>query len=206
MQLSNQKIAGIILFVGTFLFILALQVAEFIDGASYNVANNHISDLGTYCTTTCVELPSHNLFDVSVFLLGLAIIFGSYFLYRTFKTRVFSGLLILSGIGAMGVGLFPENFATEHRIFSDVVFFFGALAAIASYKIERKPLNYFSPIIGAFSVIMQILYVSGYDLGLGVGGLERMVAYPILLWGVALGAHMIAWDAETTSSLPSARP
>ena len=207
MQLSNQKIAGVILFVGSFGFILAMQVAEFIDGASYNAANNYISDLGTFCTsTTCVELPSHNLFDASVFLIGFAIAMGSYFLYRAFRNKVFSGLLILSGIGAMGVGIFPENFVLEHEIFSFVVFFFGALAAIAAYKIERKPLNYFSPIIGAFSVVMLVLFLTGNNLGLGVGGMERMVAYPVLLWGVGLGGHMIAWDNETPSSLASARP
>jgi len=208
MQLSNQKIAGIILFVGSFGFILAMQVSEFIDGASYNVANNYISDLGIYCATnaSCIELPSHNLFDISIFLLGLAIAFGSYFLYRAFRNRFFSGLLILSGIGAMGVGLFPENYAAEHELFSLVVFLFGGLAAIAAYKIERKPLNYFSPIIGMFSILMLVCFVAGYDLGIGVGGMERMVAYPVLLWGVGLGAHMIAWDEEIHSSLASAPP
>jgi hypothetical membrane protein len=206
MQLSNQKIAGIILFLGSFGFILAMQISEFIDGASYNVANNYISDLGTYCTSSCVELPSHDLFDTSVFLIGLAIILGSYFLYKAFKNKIFSGLLILSGIGAMGVGIFPENYATEHEIFSLTVFLFGGLAAIAAYKIERKPLNYFSPVIGAFSIIMLALFVAGYDLGLGVGGSERMVAYPILLWGVALGGHMISWDAETLVSSAAVPP
>ena len=208
MQLSNQKIAGIILFVGAFGFILAMQVAEFIDGASYNVANNYISDLGTFCPTAgpCVELPSHNLFDISIFLVGLAIALGSYFLYRAFRNRIFSGLLILSGIGAMGVGIFPENFATEHALFSLIVFLFGGLAAIAAYKIERKPLNYFSPIIGVFSIIMLVFFLVGNDLGIGVGGMERMVAYPELLWGVGLGGHMIAWDGETRSSLASAAP
>jgi hypothetical membrane protein len=206
MQLSNQKIAGIILSVGSFGFILAMQVSEFINGASYNVANNYISDLGTYCSTTCVELPSHNLFDISIFLVGLAIAFGSYFLYRAFRNRVFSGLLILSGIGAMGVGTFPENFAVEHELFSLVVFLFGGLAAIAAYKIERKPLNYFSPIIGVFSIAMLVCFGAGYDLGIAVDGIERLVAYPVLLWGVGLGGHMIAWDVEIHSSLASAPP
>ena len=140
MQLSNQKIAGIILFVGAFGFILAMQVAEFIDGASYNVANNYISDLGTFCPTVgpCVELPSHNLFDISIFLVGLAIVLGSYFLYRTFRNRVFSGLLILSGIGAMGVGIFPENFATEHALFSLIVFLFGGLGRDRRFQDRKK--------------------------------------------------------------------
>jgi hypothetical membrane protein len=195
-RLSNQKIAGIILFLGAFGFILALQISEFIDGSKYNASTNYISDLGTYCPSSgpCQNLPSHNLFDISVFLVGVAIVLGSFFLYRAFKNLLFSGLLILSGIGAMGVGVFPENYPLEHGIFSLVVFLFGGLAAIDAYKIERKPFSYFSIPIGAFSVIMLVLYAFGYYLGLGPGGMERIVAYPELLWGVALGAHMIAWE------------
>jgi len=67
-------------------------------------------------------------------------------------------------------------------------------------------LNYFSPVIGAFSIAMVVLYLAGYDLGLGVGGIERLIAYPELLWLVALGGHMIAWDAEIPSPLASPRP
>ena len=180
MQLSNQRIAGIILFVGAFGFILAMQIAEFIDGAEYNVSTNYISDLGTYCTAAnsvnhCVNLPSHNLFDVSVILVGVAIILGAFFLYRAFRKIVFSSLLVLSGIGAMGVGFFPENYPVEHQIFSLVVFLFGGLAAIAAYQIEVKPFNYFSIFIGALTVTMLILFATGQYIGLGPGGLELLV-------------------------------
>jgi hypothetical membrane protein len=209
-HISNQKIAGIILFLGAFGFILALQISEFIDGANYNVSTNYISDLGTYCPSSgpCVNLPSHNLFDISVFLVGVAIALGSFFLYRAFKNLLTSSLLILSGIGAMGVGIFPENYPIEHAIFSLVVFLFGGLAAIAAFKIERKPFNYFSIAIGAFSVIMLVLYAFGIYLHLGAGGMERIVAYPELLWGVALGGHMISWDSapSVSWSSPAAPP
>ena len=206
MRVSYQKLAGITLFIGAFGFILAMQVAEFIDGSSYNVSTNYISDLGTYCKTnvSCVNLPSHNLFDISVFLIGVAIVLASYFLYKAFNKSILSGLLTLSGIGAMGVGIFPENYALEHGIFSLVVFFFGGLAAIAPYTIEKGPFNYFSVGIGAFSVVMLVLYVANFYFGLGPGGMERMVAYPILLWGVGLGGHLISWEGSLPSSFATA--
>jgi hypothetical membrane protein len=206
MTFSYQRLAGITLFVGAFGFILAMQIAEFIDGSSYNVSKNYISDLGTYCSPTCINLPSHNLFDTSVFLVGVAIVLASYFLYKSFRKIVLSGLLILSGIGAMGVGIFPENLALEHGIFSLVVFLFGGLAAIAAYMIEQRPFNYFSVIIGAFSVVMLALYVFGYYLGLGAGGMERMVAYPELLWGVGLGGHLISMEPRLSWASPAAAP
>jgi hypothetical membrane protein len=206
-QISDQKVAGVLLFLGALGFILALQISEFIDGANYNVSINYISDLGTYCKGgTCVELPSHNLFDFSIIVLGIAIILASYFLYRAFRNKIFSPLLVLSGIGAMGVGLFPENFALEHGIFSLIVFLFGGLAAIAAYKIERKPFSYFSVAIGILTVLMLVLYLEGLYLGLGAGGMERMVAYPELLWGVGLGGHMLSWEIGQGQALGAAKP
>jgi hypothetical membrane protein len=197
---SYSKLAGITLFIGAFGFILAMQVAEFIDGARYNVSTNYVSDLGTYCRTqsTCVNLPSHDLFDLSVFLIGVAIVLAAFFLHKAFHKIALSSLLVLSGVGAMGVGIFPENYPLEHGIFSLIVFLFGGLAAIAAYAIESKPFNYFSVAIGIFSVTMLVLYLSNYYLGLGPGGMERMVAYPELLWGVGLGGHVISWDSRST--------
>jgi hypothetical membrane protein len=201
MSSRYQKLAGVTLFIGAFGFIIAMQISEFIDGSTYNVSTNYISDLGTYCKTQsiCINLPSHNLFDVSVFLIGVAIVLSAFFLYRAFNKIALSTLLTISGIGAMGVGLFPENYPVEHGIFSLIVFLFGGLAAIAAYQIERKPFNYFSIAIGVFSVIALILYLFNYYLGLGPGGMERIVAYPELLWGVGLGGYLISGEVSIDS-------
>ena len=86
----------------------------------YSISHNHISDLGAG--------PSTSIFNSSVFLLGLMVVAGAYFVQRSFRNRLVTGLLVLAGVGAMGVGIFPENYPVMHEIVSDAAFIFGGLA------------------------------------------------------------------------------
>jgi hypothetical protein len=87
-----------------------------------------------------------------------------------------------------------------HEVVSDVAFIFGGLAPIAAYRLLRKPFNYFSAVLGLVSLCAMVLlsaqYTFGlgeqYFLGLGPGGLERMIVYPILLWEMGLGGYLVA--------------
>jgi hypothetical membrane protein len=40
-----------------------------------------------------------------------------------------------------------------------------------------------------------VFSASGHDLGLGVGGMERMVVYPIVIWLIMLGGYLMATDS-----------
>jgi hypothetical protein len=42
------------------------------------------------------------------------------------------------------------------------------------------------------------LFESGQYLGLGAGGMERMIAYPALMWGAGFGGYLIAYSQERT--------
>jgi len=65
-----------------------------------------------------------------------------------------------------------------------MAFLFGALSAIASYKFQKPPLSYFAVILGLISLAALILFGLKIDLSLGIGGIERMITYPILLWAI----------------------
>ncbi|MGI0079126.1 MAG: DUF998 domain-containing protein, partial [Nitrososphaerales archaeon] len=106
MTFSNQKIAGAILFAASVGFIMAMNIAEWLY-PGYSASQNTISDLG-------VRYPSSVIFNTSVIIFGLLVIAGSYFLDRAYKKRIFSVFLILSGIGAIGVGIFPETTGNIH--------------------------------------------------------------------------------------------
>jgi len=78
-----------------------------------------------------------------------------------------------------------------------MAFLFGGLAAIAAYRIERSPMTCFSVIVGvvtlvflSFLGIMEGTASSNY-LGLGVGGIERIEAYPLLLWVLGFGSYLM---------------
>jgi hypothetical membrane protein len=188
---SDGKIAGTLLFVGSAQFIIALILAEaFYPG--YSVAQNFISDLGATCRATCLVVqPTSIIFNSSVTLLGLLAIIASYFIKREFRWRTLTFLVIMSGVGITGVGVFPETAGVVHHIVSLIAFLFAGLSAIASYKLQKSPSSYFSVLLGVMTLVALTLYVSNIFLGLGQGGMERMIVYPALIWTVGFGAYLM---------------
>jgi len=184
MTYDNKKKAGALLFFASAQFLLILVVVEALY-PDYSVSQNYISDLGV----GPVSLP----FNSSVFLLGITTVVGAYFLQRAFTYKVLFVFLILTGIGAMGVGLFPEDIPVPHSIAAMVTFLFGGFSAIASSKLLKSPLSYFSVFLGVLSLVALVLFATNVCLGLGPGGMERMVAYPTLLWGVGFGSALMSY-------------
>jgi len=209
MALTNAAKAGVAIFVGAVQFGIFLIVAEIYysaygalnasgsgntTGYAYSVSVNFVSDLGATCRSSCTIPPSAWLFDISTALLGLLLLVGAYFLHRAFRWKPATGLVALAGIGALGVGLFPETAGILHAISSFIAFLFGGLSAVVTAKFEKKPMSYLSIILGLASLAAISLFVGGIYLGLGVGGMERMIVYPVLLWAVGFGGHMMATE------------
>jgi len=196
MALSNASKAGVAIFLGAVQFSVCLILAE-IYFPNYNVSTNYVSDLGAFCPTSgpCViNQPTSTIFNSSIVLLGLLILVGAYFLQRAFHYTPAAVMVALSGIGAMGVGLFPETTGIWHSLFSLIVFLFAGLSALVTARFQKKPMFYFSIILGIVTLVALVLYVGSEYLGLGPGGMERMVVYPTLLWSVGFGGHMMATD------------
>jgi hypothetical membrane protein len=78
-----------------------------------------------------------------------------------------------------------------HSLFSLIAFLFGSIAAILGFTITKSYLKIFSPILGLTSLISLILFILRIDLGLGIGGIERMIVYPFLLWGLAFSGYLM---------------
>jgi hypothetical membrane protein len=100
----------------------------------------------------------------------------------------------------MGVGLFSENAGGIHTVASLITFLFGGLSAIVSYEVGKPPFSCLSIVLGAAGLVALVLFGLGVYLGIGHGGMERMIAYPILLWGVGFGSHLIAYSKEAESA------
>jgi len=184
--------AGVLLFIDGVQFVLGMLIAEFLY-PGYSVSMNYISDLGATCRTTCIiHQPSASIFNTSVSLLGVLTLVSSYFLWREFHNRLISLLLGLTGMGMVGVGLFPETAGIVHPIVSFITFFFGGLSAIATYKLMKAPFAYLSVLMGMISLIAFALFISEIFLGLGPGGMERMIAYPLLLWITGFGGNLMS--------------
>jgi hypothetical membrane protein len=182
MDTWSARIAGTMLFLGGVQFIIVMVIAEAMY-PGYSVSRNFISDLGVG--------PVAVLFNLSVSLLGLTAVLGAYFAQRAFRQSLVTALFGIAGAATIGVGVFPETVPSVHLFVSFVTFLSGGLSAIAACSIERKPLNLLSILIGVLSLLALCLFATGLYLGLGPGGMERMIAYPILLWLIGFGAQLM---------------
>ena len=181
MSVKNRFLLGALLFVGAAQLILVMTVAEALY-PEYNMATNYISDLGVGSTAL--------LFNTSAVLFGVMVLLGVAFGRRSIGSPLMLSLA-LTGAGAVGVGLFPEATGAPHQICALIAFFFGAVSAIISYRITRRPLSYFSVVLGVIALAALVLYFSHYDLGIGRGGMERMIAYPSLVWALGFAGFMM---------------
>jgi hypothetical membrane protein len=189
MAYPKERLAGVLFFVAVTQFILALSIAEALY-PGYSMSDNYVSDLGIG--------PSAIVFNSSTFLLGLFIVFGTYFLRHISDLKTVNKLLIPMALGALGVGVLTKEYTIPHCAVASIAFFFSGLSAIASAKVLKKPFSLISIVLGVMTIGALVLYSVGiitsgsmtsniaYDsifyLGLGPGGMEHMIIYPALMW------------------------
>ncbi|MEM0130274.1 MAG: DUF998 domain-containing protein [Thermoplasmatales archaeon] len=176
------NVAGILLFVATVQFVVMLFITEAMY-AGYSISNNYISDLGVGSTGV--------LFNTSISALGIAVVVDSFFVYRGFGSPVFASLIALTGLGALLVGVFNENYGTIHSYVSYFTFIVGPLTAIYAYRFESGAMAYASIILGLISYFAIVIFLLYHNPPvIGRGGWERLVVYPFLLWGVGFGGYL----------------
>jgi hypothetical membrane protein len=186
-MVDARKVAGTYLFVGAAQFVVGMMIAEAVY-PGYSISGNFISDLGVG--------PAAPIFNASVALLGVFVLAAAYFLRKSFLPRTTWGTVVtvffvLAGAGAVGVGIFTEDAGAMHTVVSLVTFLFGSLAAIATFTLVGPPLRYLSLVLGVASLLALVLFGAGEYAGIGKGGMERMIAYPILLWAMGFGGYLM---------------
>ncbi len=167
----------------------------------YSLSQNTISDLGN---TACgpyggrlVCSPLHNWMNASFILLGLFMIAGSGLIYNEFKrsrvSRLGFNFMALAGLGTLLVGLFPENtIGALHTFGAALPFFIGNVGmVILGLALETPtPFRFYTVISGVISLMALVLLLTNAYLGLGIGGMERITAYPQTIWLIVFGIYM----------------
>jgi len=209
MKFEPRKLAGLLLLVAAAQFLMGMLFAEALY-PGYSISGNYISDLGAFCNgvfpaagVCVIYQPTSTIFNSSVFLLGLLLVIAAYVFWRPLRWRTFSLLVLLTGIGAMGVGVFPETFPVAHEITSDIAFIFAGISAIWAYRLAKSPMSYLSVILGVVNLVAVVLFTANILFGLGVGGMERTIVYPVVLWAVGFGGYLMSSE---TATVPSPSP
>jgi len=205
----SARLGGTLLIVGSVQFVVAMALVQ-LKYAGYSDTANYISDLGSSTS------PWAWMFNDSVRVLGVLGILGTILIRSAFASKTTAhvglGALFVAELGSIAVGTFPEGsswpFAGIHSVVSLVTFLGSAVAllflALAMSRDTRwQGLRAYTFLSGVVTLVAVGLFVDGTYLGIGPGGMERIVVAPILLWAVLAGAHLArlpVYDPATVSA------
>ncbi|MCK5240138.1 MAG: DUF998 domain-containing protein [Candidatus Thorarchaeota archaeon] len=198
-KVDKTRLSGYLIFLGGLQWFLGLLAAEsWTPGYSNRI--DYVSELGIWEMAT--------LYNASIFILGICLLVGAYLLYQSENARLFSILLAITGIGAMGLSIFPGYAQPMHSIATLIAILFGTLAAITSFQLQKKPMSYISLILGAMALVSVIIFMPYLGLptgstetflGMAKGSMERWAIYPILAWAISFGSYLIGSTDERTT-------
>lgn len=198
---DRYSLVGPAFWIASLQYFLTMSVVGMNWATHYSVLQNTISDLGN---TACgiydgryVCSPLHAWMNASFIVLGLTMVIGSTLIYYEFKRTLGSyigfSFMALAGVGTAVVGLFAENTISNlHEFGAALPFVIGNLALIIlglSLDIP-KTLRFYTLVSGVISLIAFVLFITHTYLGIGIGGMERLVAHPQTIWLIVFGIYM----------------
>jgi hypothetical membrane protein len=193
---NSRRLAGAFLFIGGLQWLILVIISETFF-PNYSVKLNDLSDLAsTVAPNISIVQPSAVLFNITMILLGLAVILSTFFIHLSYRRYLVTVFLGIFGLACMLVGIFPGDAGSIHGIVSLLAFVFGPFSAIVAFKVENAPLKYISIIMGVAALVPLVTRFAMGDSSpilsaLGRGGEERMIAYPVIAWVIVFGGCLI---------------
>lgn len=195
-RVMSEVVAGALLSITGIGMILSIITNEALYPAArhYSTFANTISDLGgTEPPNSYMVQPNRLMFIVTMAVAGVMVLTATRLLWRVVERRRFVAALGIFGVSLIGIAVFPGNVAIIHPWFALLCFLGGSIAAILSRKILDAPLRYFAVVLGSVALLATVFGLEslenwGPQTTLGLGGIERWIAYPVLLWLVLIGA------------------
>ncbi|MGG2465120.1 DUF998 domain-containing protein [Streptomyces sp. RGM 3693] len=202
-------------------FFVVHGIAESAWARPYSWARNNISDLGNaHCALQTepepryICSPEHGLMNVSFITLGVLLVVGAALtggvLWRSGPAAAVARLLLAgAGVGFVLAGLAPADVnENQHALGALLVMAAGNIGLVmAGFGLaERVPaqLRWGTSLLGITAVTAFGLFLSRHYLGLGMGGMERVAAFPLLFWALIVGVHGLVRHAGRTNESMSA--
>ncbi|HEX8025693.1 MAG TPA: DUF998 domain-containing protein [Candidatus Limnocylindrales bacterium] len=191
---TSREAAGLSFVAAGAVFLLATTLAASI-APGYDIHGGAISDLGVIAETAW-------LFNGSLLAIAALNLVGGWLFFREHRRAWVLAAFVLGSIGALGAGLFPLDTGGLHAIFALAAFVGFNLEALATALVVRGPIRWLSALAGVVGLVYVVVMVIG-DGGnpavfgaIGHGGAERMIAFPAMLWLLALGGGLMAGRAS----------
>lgn len=177
---------------GAFVGVASLLLLGFVAAAAqypgYSATTQTISALGA----TGATATSQTIFNGTMVLAGLGTLVATYALQQLYRSRGLTTVLAATGIGNAGVGLFPAETGVPHFLAAMLAFGGIGVTALLVAREVRGPFSVLSASLGILELVALVLFVTlGGATPLGIGGLERWVAYLGILWAAAFGGVLL---------------
>ena len=176
--------AGALLISGVLIWIVGMITSEALY-PGYSVKTNYLSDLGVG------PWPSDIIFNSSMILFGVCVCAAAFILIRKHSEMPFLYGMAIAGIGSFFVGVFPENIAILHDLSAGITFIMGSLAAIEAGRWLKGPYRFLCILMGIIGITSFVILITDTYGVLGVGGIERLIAYPLALWLLSYGGYLM---------------
>jgi hypothetical membrane protein len=172
----------------------------------FSWAANNISDLGN---VTCgvwdttrprpVCSPWHAAMNGTTIATGVLLALGVLFTWsalgRGLAARVAQVLTVAAAAGYVLAGAYPADVhENNHFLAALLIFVLGNVGMLAAALARRSPalasLRGVSLALGLTGLAGTGLFAAQVDLGFGVGGMERVAVFPLLVWTVTVAVRL----------------
>lgn len=221
-RLHREVRQGAILWIiGVTQFFIAMAIVQLGWTTPYSLTQNYLSDLGN---TTCgpyggryVCSPLYYVFNDSIITLGILLLIGTVWIRSALPPKstrdVGLVLLCVAGIGVATVGFVPEDVnISVHSAAALLAFAGGSIAILLFARALGRHSRWagfweYSVLFGAVSlgswglVALVDLHVGGLGSTIGPGGIERLIGFPVLLWGLMFGIQLVRTPVYAPSGI-----
>ncbi|MBX7547733.1 DUF998 domain-containing protein [Streptomyces sp. tea 10] len=195
-------------------FFVAHVIVESAWSRPYSWARNNISDLGNvHCALQSapepryVCSPEHGVMNASFVALGTLLVVGAVCAGtvwgRGATARVGRSLVACAGVGFAVAGLAPADVHENQHVLGALLIMAAGniglvLTGVGLAKEAPGPLRWATSLLGATAITSFGLFLSHRYLGLGMGGMERAAAFPLLAWALFIGVRGLLHRATRT--------
>jgi hypothetical membrane protein len=207
-QARRARLAGALLALTGIGVLMSIITNEALYPAArqYNTFANTISDLGgTVPPNSYMVQPNRAIFIATMAVSGALVLVSTYLLWPGVPSRRISIGLLVFGISLVGLAVFPGNVPTWHPWIALTCFMAASITAVMSRKVLHPPVTYFAVALGVIALVatfagLESFEGTGPQEWIGLGGVERWIAYPVLMWLVVFGTALMSRDRGRSRS------
>ena len=205
-RVTTAQLGGLLLFAAGATLVLVILTCEALYPIAYSTGHNEISDLGgTRPPNGLVFQPVATIFNLGMMASGALVLLGTALAGREARRWWVRAPLVVLGASTLLVGIFPGNTGTPHAIAAMVAFISGGIGAVLSAQVVQPPFRWALRALGGINLLFLASYFIQGDSSpvwvLGVGGAERWIVYPVILWLLGFGGYL-AGRADAVGARP----